>query len=233
VEVARLVLLHSPLVGVASWGALPAALARAGADGVAVPVEGDDRPPFADRYVGEAVARVAEAAAGPAVLVAHSGAGPLLGAVGAGLRAGGRPAGGYLFCDAGLPEAGASRLDLLAAEDPELAAGFRVELAGGGRFPGWTDGDLAPVVPDPQARAALLGSLRPRGLDFFTEPLPPAPGWPDAPCGYLRLSAPYDHWAARAAAMGWPTARLEAGHFHALVDPDGLAAALLGLLARM
>jgi hypothetical protein len=40
--------------------------------------------------------------AGPPVLVGHSGAGSLLGAVGAGLRSAGRPAGGYLFCDAGL-----------------------------------------------------------------------------------------------------------------------------------
>jgi pimeloyl-ACP methyl ester carboxylesterase len=36
------------------------------------------------------------------------------------------------------------------------------------------DAELAPLVPDPAARAALIGSLRPRGLAFFTEPLPPA-----------------------------------------------------------
>jgi hypothetical protein len=36
-----------------------------------------------------------------------------------------------------------------------------------------------------------------------------------------------------AAARGWPTARLDAGHFHPLVDPDGVAAALLGLVSRM
>jgi hypothetical protein len=87
--------------------------------------------------------------------------------------------------------------------------------------------------PRPAARAALVGSLRPRGLGFFTEPLPPAAGWPDAPCGFLRLSATYDGWAAAAAARGWPTAALDAGHFHPLVDPDGVATALLGLLARM
>jgi hypothetical protein len=247
VDAVSLVLLHSPLVGVESWGALPEALGRAGVDALAVPVEGDDRPPFAERYVREAVARVlaiwprpgppapaaAAISAGPPVLVAHSGAGPLLAAVGAGLRAGGRPVGGYLFCDAGLPQDGANRLDLLAAEDPELAAGFRVELERGGRFPTWTDAELEPLIPDPAARTPLLGSLRPRGLAFFTEPLPAAAGWPDAPCGFLRLSAVYDLWAERAAAMGWPTAALDAGHFHPLVDPDEVAAALVGLLARM
>jgi alpha/beta hydrolase family protein len=234
VDAGTLALLHSPLVGVESWGALPEALERGGVDAVAVPVGGDDRPPFAERYVHGAVAGVLAAAReGPLVLVGHSGAGPLLGAVGAGLAAGGRPAGGYLFCDAGLPEDGATRLDLLAAEDPELAAAFRAELARGGRFPTWGDAELAPLVPDPAARAALIGSLRPRDLAFFTEPLPAAPGWPDAPCGYLRLSPAYRTWAAAAAARGWPTAALEAGHFHPLADPDAVADALLGLLARL
>jgi hypothetical protein len=118
-------------------------------------------------------------------------------------------------------------------EDAAMAAGFRAELAAGGRFPGWTDRDLEPLVPDPAARAALVASLRPRRLDFFTEPLPVAAGWPDAPCGYLRLSAAYDTWLERARALTWPTASLDAGHFHALVDPGGLAGALLALLARM
>jgi thioesterase domain-containing protein len=234
VDAGTLVLLHSPLVGVASWGTLPEALGRAGAGAAAVAVGGDDRPPFARRYVDEAVAgTLAADPPGPLVLVGHSGAGPLLGAVGAGLAAADRPAGGYLFCDAGLPAGGATRLDLLAAENPEMATAFRAELERGGRFPEWGDADLAPLVPDPAARAALIGSLRPRDLAFFTEPLPPAPGWPDAPCGFLRLSAAYDHWAAAAAARDWPTASLEAGHFHPLADPGEVAAALLGLLARM
>jgi hypothetical protein len=234
-DAGRVVLLHSPLVGVESWGRLPEALGGGGVEAVAPAVRGDDRAPFAGRYVEEAVGRVLAAGAGPGpvVLVGHSGAGPLLGAVGTGLRDAGRPAGGYLFCDAGLPLDGASRLDLLAVEDPEMAAAFRAELERGGRFPEWTDQDLAPLVPDPGARAALLGSLRPRGLDFFTEPLPAAAGWPDAPCGFLRLSAAYDGWAAAATARGWPVAGLDAGHFHPLVDPGGVAAALLGLLARM
>jgi hypothetical protein len=241
-EPGAVVLLHSPLVGAGSWGALPEALRRAGVAVLAPPVDGDERPPYARRYVERAAARVLEAAPAPApplVLAGHSGAGPLLPAVGAALRAGGRPAGGYLFCDAGLPweggrSAAPSRLDLLAEEDPAMAAGFRAELEAGGRFPGWSDRDLAPIVPDPAARAALLASLRPRGLDFFTEPLPgDQPSWPDAPCGYLHLSAAYDTWLERAAALGWPTASLRVGHFHALVDPDGLAAAVLALLSRM
>jgi hypothetical protein len=234
-DAGTLVLLHSPLVGVESWGRLPQALERGGVAAVTVAVDGDDRPPFAERYVHQAVdgAVAVPDRRGPLVLVGHSGAGPLLAAVGTRLRAAGRPCGGYLFCDAGLPEDGASRLDLLAVEDRGMAEAFRAELERGGRFPEWGDAELAPLVPDPVARAALVGSLRPRGLAFFTEPLPAAPGWPDAPCGFLRLSAAYDRWAAAAAARGWPTASLDAGHFHPLVDPDAVAAALLDLLGRM
>jgi hypothetical protein len=248
-EPGTVVLLHSPLVGVESWGTLPGALRRGGAAALAVRVDRDDRPPYARRYAEQAAAAVLAAVPEPVpppVLAGHSGAGPLLPPVAAALRARGRPAGGYLFCDAGLPPdggpagpeagppvGGTTRLDLLAEEDPAMAAGFRGELEAGARFPGWSDRDLEPLVPDPAARAALVACLRPRGLDFFTEPLPPAAGWPDAPCGYLRLSAAYDAWLQQARALGWPTASLEAGHFHALVDPDGLAAALLALLARM
>jgi hypothetical protein len=239
-EPGTVVLLHSPLVGVESWGTLPGALRRGGAAALAVRVDRDERPPYARRYAEQAAASVLAAVPEPVrppVLAGHSGAGPLLPAVAAALGAGGLPAGGYLFCDAGLPVDGGSvgptRLDLLAEEDPAMAAGFRDELDAGGRFPGWSDRDLEPLVPDPAARAALVACLRPRGLDFFTEPLPPAAGWPDAPCGYLRLSAAYDAWLRRARALGWPTASLDAGHFHALVDPDGLAGALLALLARM
>jgi hypothetical protein len=91
-----MVLFHSPLVGVQSWGTLPDALRCGGMDTVAVAVDTDDQPPFAERYVRGAVAGVlgASALTGPLVLVGHSGAGPLLGAVGNALRAAGPPAGG-------------------------------------------------------------------------------------------------------------------------------------------
>jgi hypothetical protein len=57
-----MMLLHSPLVGVESWGRLPEALGRGEVAAVAVAVEGDDRPPFAERYVRGAVEGVLPAA---------------------------------------------------------------------------------------------------------------------------------------------------------------------------
>ena len=229
-----LVLLHSPLVGPQSWGRLADVLAVRG-ESVTVPaVPADDLPPYAHRYVASAAQALAVAnLVMPLVLVGHSGAGPLLPQVAVAARAGGRRVGGYVFLDAGVPRPGASRLALLKSEDPDLAAELVAHLDTGGRFPEWSEADLAAEVPDVGERAALLASVCPRGRDFFTEPLPMPADWPDAPCGYLRLSPAYDVVAGRARARGWPVAELAGGHFAAVTEPDRVAEALLALLARM
>ena len=90
---------------------------------------------------------------------------------------------------------------------------------GGGRFPTWSFDDLQEVLPDETVREQMVRELHPRGLDFFTEPIPVFKAWPDAPCIYIRLSAPYEQPAAQARQSGWPTYRLDAGHFHMLADP--------------
>ena len=55
-----------------------------------------------------------------------------------------------------------------------------------------------------RARAGRVAAAAGRA-DFFPEPLPVAPDWPDAPCGFVRLSAGYDQPArGRAASRGWP-----------------------------
>jgi hypothetical protein len=168
----------------------------------------------------------------------HSGAGYLLPMLGAARRAARAPVAGYVFLDAGLPPARpTSRLDLLGAEAPELAAELGPHLEGGGVFPEWTDGDLRELVPDDALRAAVLAGLRRRGHDFFVEPLPVAPDWPDAPCGYLRLSPAYDAAARLAGHRGWPRVLgaddRPGGHFAMLADPQAVADDLLELLALL
>jgi hypothetical protein len=218
-----LVLLHSPLTTAAAWGALPDVLRSRGVD-VAVPEVGDDdRPPYAGRYVARAALEIAaRAPVQPLVLVAHSGAGPLLPPLGAAQRAAHRRVGGYLFCDAGLPAHGeTTRLEQVHLDRPGQAQGFEEFLDAGGRF------------PDLPAPAGLEGDLRPRGRDFFTEPLPLPLDWPDAPCGYLRTSGGYDRQAHQARLRGWPVVERDSGHFAAHTDPDGTATAVLELIAAM
>lgn len=212
------VLLHSPLTTASAWGTLPEILRAPGGRDVVVPeISDDDRPPYAARYIaGAALTITAAGARPPLVLVAHSAAGPLLPPIGEAQRAAHRLVGGYVFVDARLPGvAGASRLDERKRADP----GFAEFLDRGGEFPDW----------EPPAGVRL----RPRGKTFFTEALPYARDWPDAPCGYLRTSSAYDGPAEQARLRGWAVADHERGHFAAVTDPAGTAAALLDLIAAL
>jgi hypothetical protein len=225
------VLAHSPLTGPAAWGRLPALLREQAYAVVVIDVEDDDEAPYAERYATRAATQIAAAEPPtPTIFVAHSGAGPLLPAITASLTS----SGGYIFLDAGLPRPGRpSRRDLLREEDEGFAAEFVDSLRRGNRFPAWTADDLADLVPDVDDRIALMKSLRPRGLEFFSEPLPALEKWPDAPCGYLRTSAAYDLWLHIAEQRGWPAMSRDFGHFPALASPEGTLQALLELAARL
>jgi hypothetical protein len=124
-------------------------------------------------------------------------------------------------------------LDLLQEEGGGFAAAFAESLRAGARFPTWAADELADIVPHDEDRVALVTSLRPRGHDFFTEPLPNTGGWPDAPCGYLRTSAAYDHWVGVAEQRGWPIVARDLGHFAALAHPDATRDALRELTGRL
>jgi hypothetical protein len=229
------VLLHSPLLIATAWGDWPTELERAGLAALAVDVSEDLAPPYAAAYIASAAKQITAATdvRQPLVLVGHSGAGPLLPQIAAACRAGRRPVRGYVFLDAGLPRPAASRLDLMESEDAEFAAALREHLTAGGRFPDWTADDLAGAVPDRSARKMIIGTMRPRDLDFFTEPIPGPADWPDAPCGYLQTSSAYDKPARQAAHRGWPVANLDAGHFAPLAAPAELASTIRQLLERM
>jgi len=237
------VLVHSPLTGPVVWGRLPKLLRDRGYEVVVVDVQDDDEAPFAGRFVTRAAAQISAAELGsPAVYVAHSGAGPLLPPITrallpppcGSLSGAAHPIGGYVFLDAGIPRSGQpSRLDLLREEGGGFAATLLESLRAGARFPAWTVDDLADIVPTLDDRIALVRSLRPRGYDFFTEPLPDLRTWPDAPCGYLRTSAAYDSQVHIAEPRGWPIAKLELGHFPALADSHATLRSLLGLTARL
>ena len=230
------VLIPSPLLGPASWAPVAEQLANRGW-GRIVSVDlrdPTDRQPCWQRTVGgvEASLRLVPDNR-PVVLVAHSGAGPLLPAVAGRLR---RPTAAYLFVDAGLPAGGMSRLEAIAAEGDSgksLAAELSATLDAGRRFPEWSDADLQPIVPNAKERERLLAELRPRGREYWTEPLPIVSGWPDAPCGYLQFSTPYQRAAEQAERLGWTTRNLPGSHFHLLVEPGEVAGAVVDLLSEL
>lgn len=219
-----IVLVHSPLVGPTSWLAV-ARLLHAQDRQVIVPKLTDH--PTGEPYWSQHAACVADAVPPrrQVILAAHSGAGPLLPEIVARLSG----AVGCVFVDAMLWEDGACRLDLLAREDAELARAMREHLAAGGEFPEWTDEDLVGLVPDASDRAELLRELTPRGLDFFSEPIPAPDLPPGTHCAYLQLTATYRIWADQAEAQGWRVDRLDASHFHPMVAPEEIAGHLLRL----
>lgn len=228
----RLALVHSPLTGPFVWQPALQELARRGIDAV-VPEVTDHPSAVGPSWEQEArsAARSLRAFTDPLVLVAHSGAGALLPAIREGLEH--TTVAGYLFVDAVIPRDGFSRLDLIRLEAPEWAQELQEHLESGARFPEWTDEDLREVVPVDGVRRGLLEDIRPRPLQFFVEPIPVSEGWPDAPCGYLRLSEPYESLLAWATKEGWSTASIEAGHFHMVVEPAKVVDLVLELLDRM
>ena len=212
------ILIHSPLVGPLTWSRVADELRQRKFDPLVPQLR--DSPESKDAWWDQHARSVAKDLVQIprdtlVTLVAHSGAGPLLPAIRQSIL---HPVDRYIFVDAGIPRDGATRLDLMKSEDPEWAAPFQEELKRGGRFPACRMDDLREIIPDESLRRQMVAELRPRGLEFFTEPIPVFEGWPDAPCVYIQFSTPYQRPAAQARKAGWPTYEMKAGHFHMLVD---------------
>ncbi len=227
------VLIHSPLVGPLTWKLVGHELVQRGTH-VIIPVLSDPPTPAVPFWKGHAGCVAQSLAQLPLtyrlVLVAHSGAGPLLPAIRQLLK---HPIHAYVFVDAGIPQNGLSRLDLMRLEDPAWARSFEQMLQQGGRFPTWSVDDLREIVPQEALRQKLVAEINARSLPFFTEPIPVFSGWPDAPCAYLKFSAPYQPAALRAQQAGWVVRQLPAGHFHMLVVPEAVAGAILDLVQQL
>lgn len=225
------VLIHSPLVGPLTWSLVAAELQQRGIETM-VPTLNDTEDSGSPYWRQHADSVPHWLAAVPSdrllVLVGHSGAGPLLPIIRQQID---RPIGAYVFVDAGLPAGGRSRLDEMEANSPDFAMRLRQHLASGGRFPTWSDNEeMREIIPDDQLRQGMVAELRPRPLAFFEEPIPVFTGWPDAPCGYLLFSPPYQSAAEQAKQNSWAFREFDAGHFHTLVDPSAVTTSLLELV---
>src|SRR5579859_3125032 len=182
---AWLLLVHSPLVGRATWDLVAADLARRGYR-VGVPdLTGTvtERPPYCSRQAEV----IADSAAGqPAILIGHSGAGPLLAAAGAMIGDGVQ---GYIFVDAGLPTPGQAWMETVP---PELAAQVREMADAEGWLPPWPlwwgEEAMTELLPDRSVRRLFVAGCPRLPLAMFEEIRPAIPLRPDAPAAYLQLS---------------------------------------------
>jgi hypothetical protein len=225
----RFVLLHSPLLGPTAWRAVAAELERRGQA-----VETPAWPPLSsiadDFYatLADGLAARLDGEGGPMLLVAHSGAGPLIPALAARLTA---PVAGVILVDAILPHPGYSWFDTAPADMRQrLRAGAQM-----GELPSWDEwwppGALERLVPDTTMRDALVAELEPLPLAYFEEAAPS-----DAlagPTAYLQLSGAYDGEGVAAGRYGWPLVRLPLHHLAMLTNPEPVTAALESLAQRL
>ena len=225
----RLLLVHSPLVGRATWDLVAAGLAQGG-DQVGVPdLTGTVAagPPYCSRQA-EVIA--SSASGQPAILIGHSGAGPLLAAAGAIIE----QVRGYVFADAGLPIPGQTWMETVP---PGLAAQLREMADAQGWLPPWPqwwgDEALAELIPDPEVRRHFAAGCPRLPLAMFEEVHPPAPQWPDAPAAYLQLSDAYGDQAAKARELGWPVTHRVSHHLAPLTDPGLVTESLRELLGQL
>ncbi len=228
-----IILVHSPLVSPFTWSGVAERLRQQKFD-VLVPNltthEHEGLPYWkqcADA-VKQALAQVSPERR--VVLVAHSGAGPLLPAIRHTIT---QPGAACLFVDATLPHPNQSVLDELAINAPELAKELCPHLLAGGSYPNWTEKDLHDTIPDRLVLERLLAELRPQRLPFFQEKMPAINLPPGTPCGYVLLSAAYQTQLEQAQKAGWPCRVFHAGHFHMLVDPTAVTAAITDLVTEM
>jgi pimeloyl-ACP methyl ester carboxylesterase len=216
------VLVHSPLVGPETWDGVVSCLSRKGIEACNPSLAGVDPGP--EFWAACAHAVQAQAPDGPALIVGHSGIGPILPYI-AEIRG---DVVGAIYADASLPTEDSCWLEGFP-EPPELIDDAFVPNM-------WTDeATWALVGIEPQRRAALAANARLLPLSVYQEPYPVPPDWRDLPSAYLAFvpNPFYEPLARKARDMGWPTRELAGAHFHMLVDPGAVTEAIQELAAEL
>lgn len=227
VPMASFLLVHSPVVGPSTWRWVAAELQEQGhrvtVPGVAQAVTSRGWEAFVDSVAAQAGEEER------AVLVGHSGAGPLLPQIVARAR---RKLGPLVFIDAGIPpEAG----------DAELMPNEVLEelqaIAQDGILPRWSEwfgsGVMEELVPDIEQRLVVAADLPQIPLSYFETRVPVPDAWSSVGCGYIRLSEPYAAEAAEAAIRGWPVIELPGSHLDIVTRPAPTAEAILAIVAQL
>jgi pimeloyl-ACP methyl ester carboxylesterase len=206
------VLVHSPLAGPTTWSWVADELRRHGHD-VVVPSLVDGATSGSWEACVDAV--VAAAPRAPAMVVGHSGAGPLLPEIAHRLDS---PPSALVFVDAPLPPpAGQSPLV------PEQFLEGLTALAQEGLVPPWSEwfepGTMQTLIPEPELRDLVVAELPRLPLSYFQARVPVPKGWASATCAYILLSDAYRHEADEAAIRGWRVIELLGSHLDLVNEP--------------
>ena len=220
------VLVHSPLVGPATWSWVAEELRGRRCEAV-VPslVEGASAGDW-ERCV-DVVVRCAPP--GEVVLVGHSGAGPLLPAIAGRIEP--RP-GRLVFVDAPVPPPGGD-----VALAPEAVLPSLGWLARDDVLPRWSEwfgpGAMESLVPDADRRAVVADELVEIPLSYFSGWVPLPEGWDAGNAAFVLMSEPYRDDAREAALRGWAIHELPYGHLGIVNRPREMADVLVELAQEL
>lgn len=223
VGMASFVLIHSPLVGATTWSWVAQELHHRGHH-IAVPAPGAtvvaDWRAWTDAVLDDIGTREA------AVIVGHSGAGPLLPIIASKVMP---PPSQLVFVDAALPPVSGD-----ATLVPDQFLGALRSLARNGVLPKWSEwfGPTAmeALIPEADRRVAVVSELPEVALSYFEATVPLPPRWSSATNGaFVLLSEPYRSDATEAASRGWPVLELPGAHLDIVVRPTEIADALVHL----
>lgn len=218
-------LVPSTLLGPSVWAPVAAVLVDRGWRVQVLASHGDVQGP--DDVLRQLLTQIP--ADEPVLLVPHSNAGLYVAAL-----AVERDVRGIVFVDSRLPSA--------APTTPTASPEFRAYLAGlvgpDGRLPRWTEWwpgeDVDSLFPDHRVRAVVEAEQPRLPLGYFGDEVPTPLGWTGLPAAYVAFGeGTYEDEVGEARMRGWPVERMTGRHLHQLVDPDGVAAVLEGLLGRL
>jgi pimeloyl-ACP methyl ester carboxylesterase len=225
------VLIHSPLLGPASWSLVAHELQRHGHEAVVPSLRGIASAPEPQwRYALSAVRAATVGIGSPAILIGHSGAGALLPAI---ERALPHEVAALIFVDASLPpESGSAPLAPARFLD-QLRA-----LASDGTLPraSWFRHEIAPELIAEEPLRTVLTEECPRvPLSYFQDRVPMPKHWTRRRCAYLRLSdTAHPESIPQARSHGWPVAAIRGAHHLSIVtDPEAVTAILLDLAREL
>jgi pimeloyl-ACP methyl ester carboxylesterase len=229
---ALFVLVHSMLLGPASWAGVADELTAAGCD-VVVPSltgVGDGPAPYWPRVVAGVARSLDDRPPDREVaLVLHSNAGLFAPVLAEHLP---RPVRCCLFVDGSLPSLG-SATPVASEERLETLRDMAVD----GRLPPWSqwwdEADVAPLFPDEETRARLTAEETRLPLDYYEQQIPVPPGWDATPCGYLLFGGFYEPVADEARRRGWLVHELPGLHLHQVVDPVGVARHIVAMTDQL
>ena len=220
------VLVHSPLVGPATWSWVAEELQQRRHRVVVPSLEEAGVSGGWQACVGTVVRAVPVDE--HAVLVGHSGAGALLPVIAAQMR---RPPTRLVFVDAAVPPStGDARLV------PDQFLDSLRALARDGVLPKWSEwfgaGTMEALVSDHRRRAAVLAELPELPLSYFEGRIPMPREWRSTTGAYILLSDPYRPYATEAASRGWPVIELPGAHLDIVMHPAEVANAILDVAGQ-